>query len=781
MVVHAVVLVASFCVVAFLPDISWPYIVTLFVPLLLVLVCALLILLRVFRLKPRAYFSALLLFVGGFLYASVYASHQLSLRLPGKLLGVEVALTGTVSGLPYVKGRRLRFLCDIDSLQPLDGDAPVVTSGRLRLDWYGGDAPDLKAGDRIEIVVKLKAPSGFMNPGGFDLERWLTQKKIVATGYVRSKSFDVEHSIVSESAASVAAARNYLQRRLLQASDGLSMQGVVMALAVGDRSAIGSDHWKRFIDTGTNHLLAISGLHISLVAGFIGLLARGLWRCSRFTAPATKQVFSLSMALVAAACYAAMAGFTVPTVRALTMFTVLALLLMSRRHQRRAHSLSLAVLVVCLIDPLSVLAPGFWMSFAAVTVLYLVFCDTAKPGRVSALGRLMRGHVLVSIGLYPLTILFFQQASLIAPFANLLVTPLVGMLVTPLVFVSAVIALFSVPGAATVLLFANYLLEVALSVLTYLSNWPWALVKVSGVEYMGLLLGSMTALVLLIPLPVMVKLTSLLLLLPLLFPRLDHLETGSYVVSFLDVGQGTAVVVRTRDHVLVYDTGDQFSESFSAAEAVIIPYLRAKKSDKIDRLIVSHADRDHSGGADELLDQMDVDMLMSSAPLPQRPEAEYIACEAGMHWRWNDVSFLLLHPQPDSRGSKNDLSCVLKISNSGGLATLLPGDIEWAGERSVISTGGLQDIDILLSPHHGSMTSSSIEFINKINPDYVVHTVGYRNRFDFPRQEVVQRYSASGAQQYRTDLSGAIEFVVGPDHVEVVEYRDAARRWWHRD
>jgi len=362
---------------------------------------------------------------------------------------------------------------------------------------------------------------------------------------------------------------------LLHASEGLATRGVVLALTVGDRSLINDDHWDSFIATGTNHLLAISGLHISLVAGFVALMARLLWQLAPQIIPVGKQTFALLAALLAASCYSAMAGFTVPTVRALTMFIVLAVLFMTQRHQRRTHSLAIALMVVCLCDPLSVLSAGFWMSFAAVAVLYLVFCDTRKQGRSSLPWRLLRGHVLISVGLYPLTILFFQQASLVSPVANLIVTPVVAMLVTPMVFFASLVALLSVPLSAMILLIANHLLEFSISVLVFLSSWPWALIKVGGIGYAGLLLSAFASVILLIPVRIYTSVICLVLVLPLFFPRTAKLDDQSYAVTFLDVGQGTSVVVRTRNHVLVYDTGDQFSKTFSAADAVIIPYLQS--------------------------------------------------------------------------------------------------------------------------------------------------------------------------------------------------------------
>jgi len=767
----AVALVASCCCVAFLPKILPLPVLSLFG----LSGFALIYLLA--KSHNRYLLTTILVFVSGFLYASAYASYQLSLRLPDAFLGVETELIGTVTGIPVKSGRRLRFICKIHSLQLVEAaetaseaaDSIKVNRGKLRIDWYGNEAPELKAGNTIRVVVKLKAPSGFMNPGGFDLERWLTQKKIIATGYVRGKSFDVSESVISANNTSLASVRHRLQRRLLHASEGLATRGVVLALTVGDRSRINDDHWDSFIATGTNHLLAISGLHISLVAGFVALMARLLWQLAPQIIPVSKQTFALLSALLAASCYSAMAGFTVPTVRALTMFIVLAVLFMA-----------IALMVVCLCDPLSVLSAGFWMSFAAVAVLYLVFCDTRKQGRSSLPWRLLRGHVLISVGLYPLTILFFQQASLVSPVSNLIVTPVVAMLVTPLIFFASLVALFSVPLSAMILLIANYLLEFSISVLVFLSSWPWALIKVGGFGYVGLLLSAFASVILLIPVRIYTIVICLVLVLPLFFPRTGKLDDQSYAVTFLDVGQGTSVVVRTRNHVLVYDAGDQFSKTFSAADAVIIPYLQSLHINSIDMLIVSHADRDHSGGADELLAKMQVPQLVSSAPLPQSIGTPFVRCQRGMQWSWDGIEFSFLHPREQSGGSTNDMSCVLKVSNKSGIDTLLPGDIETFGERSLALNEAFKSIEILNSPHHGSLTSSSVNFINRAEADYVVHSVGYQNRFGFPKDEVVQRYAASGARQYQTDLSGAVEFIISGTGIEVSEYREQGRRWWHR-
>jgi len=718
--------------------------------------------------------------MAGFIYGCANASFVMSRHLPSELLGVEAEIVATIVDLPHRDARKLRFVSELESIRPLSGDEPLERRGRVRLNWYGDSAPDLKAGNKVKLVVKLKEPSGFLNPGGFDLERWLIQNKIIATGYVRDKSFDVTQSVIANSLAPLSTARNRLQRKLLEASNGLASQGVILALAVGDRSGVSSERWDQFISTGTNHLLAISGLHISLVAGFFALLVQTLWRLGGLPGSTTRRGCSLAVALAAAFCYAAMAGFSIPTVRALMMFSVLVCLLVLRRHQRRTQSLAIALIVVCLSDPLSVLAPGFWMSFAAVAVLFLVFSNAQNKSKVALFARLMRGHLLVSVGLYPLTLLFFGQASLIAPLANLFVTPLVGMLVTPLVFLSAMAVLVSTSLAGAILIVVDLLLQLTFYLLGIFSSLPYALVKLSGVSSVAVVLCAVAAFMMIVPVSAGLRVIAVVLIVPLLFPGTGKIPQGTYRVVFLDVGQGTSVVVRTSNHTLIYDTGDQFSRNFSVADAVLIPFLRSMGVSTIDTLVVSHADRDHSGGADEVLDEFIVDRLMLSSPLPQRPDASHVMCKRGDSWAWDNVSFAILHPQANPAGSENDRSCVLRISTAGGVRTLLPGDIETYGEGMLLRSGALQQVEILLSPHHGSATSSGAQFINELQPKFVIHSTGFKNRFKFPKSDVTDRYRAANARQLNTAHSGAIEFKVSDSGVQVSEYRKTNKRWWHR-
>lgn len=714
--------------------------------------------------------------LAGFVYASLFAGYILSKRLPEELLNTEVIAQGTVSGLPAHNGTRLRFLFKLESVASSALAHEYDARGAIvRLNWYR-DAPQITPGQQLQLLVKLRTPSGFMNPGGFDYEKWLFQQRIAATGYVRSKSGDFV--VLRETGSWLYTRRAWLSNRITQATNGLTYQSVILALAVGDRSGIDSQLWDRFIATGTNHLLAISGLHISLVAGCIGLIARFVWRYMTNRVVFSRTAWSLVWAAMAAFCYAAMAGFSVPTQRAMVMFFVLSCLVLLRRHQARQGALAVALLVVCVLNPLAVMSAGFWMSFAAVAILFVVFSFTPQPGVRARAISVIRGHTLITIGLYPLTLLVFQQVSLVAPLANFICVPLLGMVATPLVFLSSMLVVLSVDAAAVVFQLVDKLLAVAVWLIDQFSLLPAAMLHTGSLPAVVILIAIVAAGLLLLPVKPGLRWLAAVLTVPFIFVAPNAPDPGDYEVTFLDVGQGTAVVVRTANHTLLYDTGAQFSATFSAADSVILPFFKASRIDRLDQLMISHADRDHSGGVEEVLASMDVVAARVSAPLPQLPQAKL--CRAGEQWLWDDVKFQILHPRDKHTGSENDLSCVLLISSSGERHTLLTGDIEAYGEQRLLESG-IPSVELLLVPHHGSNTSSTSGFVSLASPRYAVHTTGFNNRFGFPKEKVVERYQLIGAQQYSTANSGAITFNISDQSdTRVRQYRLGHSGFWAR-
>ncbi len=717
----------------------------------------------------------------GFLWATL-AGHTMSTGgLDPRLEGRDVQVEGTIVSLPEWNGQRSRFHFSAERLW-FDG-TPFPPPGKLLLSWYR-DAPPLRVGERWRLRLRLKRPNGFMNPGGFDYEGWLFSQGIRAKGYVRAARAEGDNTrLQAASGHYVDRLRQHLRDGIRDALDGHPQVALVTALAVGDRSAMTDAQWDGLIRTGTNHLLAISGLHVGLVAGMAFFLMRWLWSrfaglCLRWPAPKAGAL----AALLAAGLYAALAGFAVPTQRALVMVAVVMLALMAQRQTRPSTLLALALLVVLAIDPLAVLSPGFWLSFAAVAAILL-----GVSGRVGTT-RGWRGwgrvQWVVTLGLLPLLILLFQRASLVAPLANLLAVPWVSLLTVPLTLLGSLLWLLLPPLGEGLLTLAAWSLSALWWPLAWLGGWPLAQWTSSAPPAWAVASALVGAALLILPRGFPARWLGWLWLLPLLAIRPAMLPAGEAEFTLLDVGQGLAAVVRTRHHALVFDTGPRFPSGFNTGEAVIAPFLRQQGVAGLDLLIVSHGDNDHIGGALGLAREWPPARVLSS--VPQRLTALGAeACRGGERWRWDGVDFELLHPPADDAGKGrrgNNRSCVLRVSAGGG-RVLIPGDIEGPAERQLLARHAeALAAGVLVVPHHGSRTSSSEAFIDAVAPRFALFPVGYRNRYGFPKADVVNRYRERGIRLLDSASHGAIRFRLGGEGgLRLVDtWRQSARRYWHR-
>jgi competence protein ComEC len=537
--------------------------------------------------------------------------------------------------------------------------------------------------------------------------------------------------------------------------------GLLQALTLGLRADIDPQDWDTLIATGTNHLLAISGLHIGLAAGFGYWLVLRLWRlsaklCTWFPAQRAAALLSLFPALT----YAALAGFSVPTQRALIMLSVIAIAVAWSRSVAKTTVLAIALLAVLVFDSLAILSPGFWLSFTAVAVIFFgLWGNLRSSGKIR---QLLWVQLWLSLALLPLTFWFFGQGSLVSPLANLLAVPFVGLLIVPLALLGIVTLYLYVPVGAALLSLANTGLDGLLTVLSYFASRDGTFIyqSISSAWILSLLL--LAAGVLLLPKGLPGRWLAIFWLLPALLIKTPVPEYGGFRVSFLDVGQGLSVVVQTQKHSLVYDTGAQFSPSFGAVESVILPFLRQQGIKRIDTLILSHSDSDHAGGAVQLLDSIPIEKTLTSFALT----SPHQLCRAGQRWEWEGVSFHILHPTVPVSEEDNDQSCVLSIESRQG-RVLLTGDISWRSEQALITRSKTQLASTILQvPHHGSLTSSSEAFIRSVMPKYAVFNVGYRNRFGFPKPKVEQRYQQVGATLLRTDREGVVIFDFSPEHAD---------------
>ncbi len=735
--------------------------------------------------------AALAFGMAGFFYAAWRAEVRLADALPTAWEGRDIRVVGVIDDLPQPTDRGTRFAFAVESILT----PGAVVPSRLSLAWYRGwereeadsaktPIPEIHAGERWSLTVRLKRPHGTVNPHGFDVEAWLLQNELRATGFVRSDDENLRvDAFAGRASDHVARARESIRARILRALEGRPYAGVVAALAIGDERAIPAEQWQLFNRTGIGHLISISGLHITFFAALIGGFVYWLWKRShRLTMRLPARKAAAVAGVTAAFVYVLLAGFEVPAQRTLYMLAVAAIGLWLGRPGSASVVWLWALAVVLAWDPWATLTPGFWLSFGAVGLL--LYIGVGRIGKSPKWRDALRAQSAITLGLIPLMLILFQQISIVSPLANAVAIPVVTFIVVPLALASIVI-----PWDLLLLVAHQVFAWVAL-LLEFLSAMPAAVWQQHAPGIFATIAGMLGVLWLLAPRGVPGRSLGLVWLAPLfvVVPLLPAM--GAYQVTVLDVGQGLAVLVQTHDHTLLYDTGPRFTESADAGNRIIAPMLRASGVARLDGLIVSHQDSDHSGGALSLLQTVPVDWLASSLG-PNHPIVRARVdrggavrrCQAGEKWTWDGVDFAILHPVDanyiNPKLKTNDISCVLRVSNAAG-STLLTGDIEARTEADLVrrDPGGLRS-DVLIVPHHGSRSSSTPAFIDSVRPEVAVFTPGYRNRFDHPRPEVVARYVAAGARNYRTDYDGALTFTFddGASHVPRRERAYDARYW----
>ncbi len=727
----------------------------------------------------------------GYAWAALLAHQALSAQLAPADEGRDITVTGIVDSLPARFEQGLRFNLLVERTETAGAAVPP----RIALSWYAdrrGEAgpPRLMPGERWRLTVRLQRPHGNANPGGFDYEAWLLEQGVRATGYVRADGADARiDAFVPRLNTLVERCRAILRDRILARLQDRQYAGVIVALVIGDQRGIGQSDWQVFSRTGIGHVISISGLHITMIAGLAALAVSSLWRRSFFTAaqlplklPAQKAA-ALAGAL-AALLYVLLAGFGVPAQRTLYMLSVVALALWTGRLASVTHVLCAALGVVLVLDPWAVLWPGFWLSFGAVAVILFGSHGRIGPhaaGLKASLKLAGRTQWSVTLGLVPLTMLLFGQVSLVSPLANAVAIPLVSFVVTPLALLGS---LLPDPLCGWLLVAAHAAVAALAGVLAHLSALPAAVWRAPAPQPWVFVLALGGTLWMLMPRGWPRRWAGAAAWLPLLLQIPEHPAPGAFRVTAFDVGQGMALLVETAGHRLLYDTGPGYSPGLDAGSRVLLPYLRMRGIAALDGMVISHGDADHTGGALAVLNEVDTGWLASSLPANHaiaRAARRHLHCAAGQHWEWDGVRFEMLHPLAASYGEAqpkaNARSCTLRITN-GTSAILLAGDIEAAQEARLVrdSAGGLR-ADVLLAPHHGSGTSSTLAFLQAVRPSVGVFQVGWRNRYKHPKKEVYERYGQLGIERLRTDELGALtlDFDTG---VHGESYRRAHARYW---
>ncbi|MGH8120965.1 MAG: DNA internalization-related competence protein ComEC/Rec2 [Gammaproteobacteria bacterium] len=708
----------------------------------------------------------------GFTWALIRAQGMLAPELDRELEGKTLTVTGQVSSLSESRERGTRFEFRLDGTIRFAGrDWPAP--GKIRLSWYQ-NPPQLLPGQYWQLTIRLKRPRGFSNPGGFDYEGWLFQHRIRAVGYVVQSP--VNHYTGTIRGAFIDRLRYALREGVNRNLDS-KYRGLIIALTLGDRSQTATADRATMINTGTYHLLAISGLHISLVAGLLYLAFLKLWSgTGRWAVRLPAPKIAAAVAMLGAACYALVSGFSIPVQRALIMLVVIMCVVYSGRRHAVSHVIAVALLLVLIYDPFAVLDPGFWLSFGAIGVL--AWGMSCRISVRSLWWKWGRAQYVVFVGLLPLSLLWFQQYALHGIFANIVAIPWISLVTTPLALAGVALVGLNAPLGHFFLMLAGMTLQLIWPALEKMGQWHLAVFHQAAPSWWTLAMGLIGALILLLPAGISWRWLGIVWLLPLLLPLQKTTYEGELRFALLDVGQGLAAVVETRTHTLVYDTGARFSEDFNAGTSVVVPYLRQTGVTHLDKLIISHGDNDHSGGAEAILAAYPDTGVLSSVPAPLA-HPNWSPCIAGQKWQWDGVHFQILYPEKTEPGKDNNQSCVLKISTAR-YSILLPGDIEKEAEyRLLHSHSGQLSAEVLVAPHHGSKTSSTTAFIEAVHPRLVLFPVGYRNRFRFPNQDIMRRYEMQGVRSYDTARHGAILIRIDQSGINTTAWRHEARRFWH--
>ncbi len=748
---------------------------------------AMLLALLLVRREARALRWALLLVAGllaGFGYAAWRAEIRMADALARSAEGEDIEVVGVIAGLPQPGGKGTRFVFERETVLTPGVSVPVSIS----LAWYveqtrgeAVSAPPLKAGERWRLTVRLKRPRGLANPHTFDYEAWMLERGIRATGYVRTRAANARlDERVDGWPYTLHRWRGEIRERMAAHLGEARLRGVLVALAIGDQDAIAADDWEVFWRTGVGHLMSISGLHITMLAGLAAAIAFVAWvrvpaLALRF--PARKA--AVIVGSVAALAYSLMTGYAVPAQRTFVMLATVAACVLADRHGSPSRVLALAALAVLGLDPWAVLSAGFWLSFGAVAAIFHVMA--LRTGRQGKLEGAFAEQLAVTVMMLPMLLALFQEFSLVSPIANAFAIPLVSLVVVPLTIAGAFLPLpFLLDVAHAIMVAVMYPLE-------WLAALPVAMLESHAPLPWTVCAAILGCAWLLAPRGFPLRSMGLVWIVPMFAFAPPGPSPGEAWLDVLDVGNGLAVIVRTANHAVAYDAGPTWNADMDSGSRIVVPFLRGEGVRKLDALIVSHRDDDHYGGATSVALLRDPDWLLSPLPPDDGLHAAFetsLRCEAGQGWRWDGVDFRVLHPArvayaEERKRKENDRGCVVRVATAAAGA-LLAADVEARSEAEMLARGEALRSDVLLVPHHGSKTSSTPAFIDAVDPRVALFSVGYRNRFRHPNEAVLARYVERSIEMRRTDREGALRVVLpaAPGTASAITGQQALCRYW---
>ncbi len=745
---------------SYLPALSW-------LGLVLFLIA---IIYRKIRLKP-----ALLLWISfycaGFFWADFRATLTLEPKLPLAFQAILLEFKGSVEGLPIPTGYGTHLLVKIHDISSAT-QSGLLKSGRALIQVKQGS---YQPGDEIQCQAAFLPFHGLLNRGGLNEEDWAFEQGVNLSG-TANRCEVLRSSLTLSPTVWMNKLRYILLTALTPCLPHFPHAAWLMALMIGEHRFVDPRDWAVLNDTGTNHLMAIGGLHLGMVALWANAIVRWLWRRFGFALHyVSVRTAGFVASIVVGFLYAVLSGFSLPAERAFLMLLGGGVVFFLRRDTDAWQCLSAALLMVLIVNPASVISASFWLSFMTIACLCLGL--THRPQQKNAhLKQMLRVQGLIGLGLLPITLWYFQRDAMLGSLSNLIAIPWLIFTILPLCLLAMMTVFFSSSLAHGLLSIAGFSLNALWHVLGWCTHLPhWTVFN--AISHDGIFITALFGVtLLLLPKGTPMKSLGIIFLLPVMSVQANSLPFQHYRVSVLDVGQGLSVLIQTRSHVLLYDTGARLSPNSDEGARAVVPTLMALHLKKIDMLVVSHGDNDHAGGVNAVLAALPVHQFITSVPA-LFPKTQAKLCEAGQHWRWDGVDFLVLSPAPNTFEG-NNASCVLRVSN-GHLTTLLPGDIQAEAEAVLMRTSAAQLLaEVLIAPHHGSETSSSLSWIQAVSPRWVVYSTGFHNRYHLPNAQVVKRYQNNGVNALNTVTSGEIDFDMGDGKPMPATLRNIKKRFW---
>ena len=723
---------------------------------------------------PRARSICMVLL--GLFWAFIAANQLLLPKLDASLEGQDIELIGDIQELTHNHPGYTKFILNVHSANWQNQSVEIPR--KLVLSWYS-NWQVLKRNQYCELTVRLKRHWRYANSGSTDIEKSMFLNAVGARGYVRAGHCEAEIEVSNVNTS----LRSYLIQKYESIEHQFRNKEMMLALTFGERGQLSDQQWNNLRETGTVHLVAISGLHLSIISAFVFmcmnyLLKHSVFICDRF--PACK-IAALS-AIIMAVLYAYLADFTLPTQRALVMVSV-ALMAVYFGIPIASHVVfAVALFAILIMDPHAVLTASFWMSFTAVFFILLI--NKYSAPEESNLSKTLKVQVYLGLALLPISFWVFQTGSIIAPLVNLLAVPYVSLLVLPFLLLAQLLFFLNIAWAENLLQLSDYLFDGLWWLIAFFAELPLSALEFQP-SFLGVLAFELGLILWIIGRYFPMRILALPMFLAIALHNVYKMSSDEMQLTVLDVGQGLSLILKTQHHSFIYDTGPSYASGFNTGDMVVLPYLKNKNIHRIDKLIVSHSDNDHAGSVNTILKGIEVSELVvgEKIELEQDVQISTRLCVQGDEWQWDGVVFKVLHPPRNWHSNDNNHSCVIHVMHRAG-SVLITGDIEAIVEKQLVEQyGDNLRSDVLIAPHHGSKSSSSRRFLARVRPQMAIFSVGYRNRYGFPHANIVSRYEEIDSEHMTTASEGAIliQFDAQDGIRKEPGFRHRTQRYWHSD